>query len=304
MIILRDSLMTTILVVDDSAVDRTRAAGLLANEDNWQVLEAADGKQALEIIKSTALDAVITDLQMPGMDGLDLIQEVHKTYSHIPVVVMTSRGSEEVAVEALQLGASSYVPKHVLANSIVDTLQRVIATAQEGRKRSELMNRLCERSESYILDNDVNLLLAMSRHLQAQLSETWNLDRTDRMRTGTALEEALLNAMYHGNLEVSSELKDQDHQAFYALADERRKTAPWSERRIHVRLWMTNEEAKIIIRDDGKGFDPGLLPDPTDPENLARPFGRGVMLMRAFMDDVTYNDVGNEVTLLRKRNRD
>ena len=123
------------------------------------------------------------------------------------------------------------------------------------------------------------------------------------MRTGTALEEALLNSMYHGNLEISSEMKEQDHQAFYALADERRHSTPWIDRRIHVRIWMTAHEAKIVIRDEGKGFDPSKLPDPTDPENLARPFGRGVMLMRAFMDTVTYNAAGNEVTLQRNRFR-
>ena len=60
---------------------------------------------------------------------------------------------------------------------------------------------------------------------------------------------------------------------------------------------------EVSIRDEGDGFDPSKLPDPTDPENLDRPCGRGVMLMRAFMDDVRYNATGNEVTLVRKRIR-
>jgi anti-sigma regulatory factor (Ser/Thr protein kinase) len=98
-------------------------------------------------------------------------------------------------------------------------------------------------------------------------------------------------------------LKEQDHQAFYALAEERRLANPWIERRIHVHCHLTPHDAKFVIRDDGNGFDPSKLPDPTDPENLARPFGRGVMLMRAFMDSVEYNSRGNEVTLQRKRFR-
>ena len=295
--------MTTILVVDDSTVDRTYAAGLLAKEDAWEVIEASDGKSALTLVKAAAPDVIITDLQMPEMNGLELIAEVRRSHSHIPVIMMTSKGSEEIAVEALQAGASSYVPKRSLATMLVDTLQRVLAAMQENRKRSELMNRLSERCESYVLENDVNLVLAMSRHLQSLLADSWGLERTDRMRTGTALEEALLNSMYHGNLEISSEMKEQDHQAFYALADERRQTAPWIDRRIYVRIWMTTHEAKIVIRDDGDGFDPSKLPDPTDPENLARPFGRGVMLMRAFMDSVSYNEKGNEVTMQRNRFR-
>ena len=78
---------------------------------------------------------------------------------------------------------------------------------------------------------------------------------------------------------------------------------PWCERRIRVSVRLTKEEVEVVIRDEGPGFDPSKLPDPTDPENLDRPCGRGVMLMRAFMDDVQYNAVGNEVTLLRKRIR-
>ena len=295
--------MTTILVVDDSTVDRKLATGLLMQESDWRVIEATDGDTAVAVIKAEAPDLIVTDLQMPGMTGLELISSIHKSHSHIPVILMTSKGNEEIAVEALQSGASSYVPKRVLAMTLVETARRVLTSVHEHRKHSELMNRLGERTETFVLENDVNLLMAMSRHFQSVLADSWTLDRTDRLRTGTALEEALLNAMYHGNLEVSSELKEQDHQAFYALAEERRNSAPWIERRIYVRTILNPQEATFIIRDDGKGFDPNTLPDPTDPENLVRPFGRGVMLMRAFMDDVSYNAVGNEVTLTRKRFR-
>ena len=296
--------MTTVLVVDDSTVDRIYAAGLLAHENTWDVIQAADGKSALALVKTHAPDVIVTDLQMPELNGLQLLAELRKSHSHIPVILMTSRGSEEIAVEALQSGASSYVPKRSMASSLVDTIQRVVAAMQETRKHSELMNRLGERVETYVLENEVNLVMALSRHLQSLLADTWGLDRTDRMRTGTAIEEALLNAMYHGNLEVSSELKERDHQAFYALADERRLEAPWINRRIRVRIEMNAQEAKVVIRDDGRGFDPANLPDPTDPENLGRPFGRGVMLMRAFMDEVNYNSIGNEVTLIRRRFRE
>ena len=288
--------MTTILVVDDSTVDRTLATGLLMQESGWHVIEANDGKSAIALLKTSPPDVVVTDLQMPEMNGLELIEAIRKSHSHIPIVMMTSKGNEEIAVQALQSGASSYVPKRAFPTMLVDTVRRVLAAMHESRKHSEL-------TEAFVLDNDVNLLMAMSRHLQSLLSDSWNLDRTDRLRTGTALEEALLNAMYHGNLEVSSELKEQDHQAFYALAEVRRASDPWLSRKIYVNVRLNPEEAIFVIRDEGRGFDPSSLPDPTDPENLARPFGRGVMLMRAFMDDVTYNSVGNEVSLHRKRFR-
>ena len=165
------------------------------------------------------------------------------------------------------------------------------------------MKRATVHAESFEIENDVNLLLSLSRHLQQTLADTWGLDRTDRLRIGTALEEALLNALYHGNLGVRSELKEIDHDEFYKQANERRIALPWSDRRIRVQVRLTLQEMEVSIRDEGDGFDPSKLPDPTDPENLDRPCGRGVMLMRAFMDDVRYNPTGNEVTLVRKRVR-
>jgi anti-sigma regulatory factor (Ser/Thr protein kinase) len=55
------------------------------------------------------------------------------------------------------------------------------------------------------------------------------------------------------------------------------------------------------MRDEGPGFDPKELPDPTDPENLLKLSGRGILLMRTFMDDVKFNDRGNEVTMVKRR---
>lgn len=295
--------MATVLVVDDSPIDRQLVGGLLRQETDWIVDLAEDGLKALEQIQAKLPDLVITDMQMPGLNGLELVAAIRKSYSQVPVILMTGKGSEEIAVEALHAGAASYVPKRSLSNLLVETSRRVLAAFHDDRYRSELLKRIGLRVESFEIENDVNLLLSLSRHLQQMLGESWSIDRTDRLRSGTAFEEALLNALYHGNLEVSSDLKEIDHTAFYRLVDERRATSPWRERKIRVDVRLTSDDVEVVIKDEGPGFDPGKLPDPTDPENLDRPCGRGVMLMRAFMDEVRYNAEGNEVTLSRKRVR-
>lgn len=293
--------MTTVLVVDDSPIDRQLVGGLLRQDTDWVVEFAEDGASALKSVRSIPPDLIITDLNMPGVNGLELVAAVRKSFSQIPVILMTGKGSEEIAVEALHAGAASYVPKRSLATILVETSRRVLSVFLDDRHRSELLRRVGVRQESYEIENDVNLLMSLSRHLQQMLGDAWSIDRTDRLRCGTAFEEALLNALYHGNLEVSSDLKEIDHTAFYRVVEERRLSQPWSQRRIHVNIKLTSSEIEVAIRDEGPGFDPARLPDPTDPQNLDRPSGRGVMLMRAFMDDVLYNDHGNEVTLRRRR---
>jgi len=295
--------MATVLVVDDSPIDRQLVGGLLKQETDWAVEFAEEGAMALDHIRHQAPDLVVTDLQMPGMNGLELVAAIRKGYSQVPVILMTGKGSEEIAVEALHAGAASYVPKRSLASLLIETSRRVLAATQDDRYRSELHRRIASRAETFDIENDVNLLLSLSRHLQQLLGEAWGLDRTDRLRCGTAFEEALLNALYHGNLEVSSDLKEIDHTAFYRQVEDRRRQDPWQHRRIEVSLQLTPAQLTVSIRDEGPGFDPAKLPDPTDPEYLDRPCGRGIMLMRAFMDDVRYNARGNQVTLVRNRVR-
>jgi anti-sigma regulatory factor (Ser/Thr protein kinase) len=126
-------------------------------------------------------------------------------------------------------------------------------------------------------------------------------DEADRLRMGIAVEEALTNALYHGNLELNSELRQNDDRIYYDLAKARAAEPPYCDRRIYVETRHTTDEVSITIRDQGKGFNPAALPDPTEPENLERAFGRGMLLITTFMDEVRHNDSGNEITMIKRR---
>lgn len=294
--------MTTLLVVDDSAMDRALAGGLLGRHDDWTVTYATDGETALASVEENLPDLVLTDLQMPKMDGLQLVRRIRRDFPLVPVILMTAKGSEEIAVRALQQGAASYVPKRQLHDDLIETVERVLTAAGEQRSFSRLMNRMQRTECAFVLENDVTLIHSVVGFLQQSLATLRIGDETDRLRVGVALEEALVNAYYHGNLEISSKLREEDHQAYYELARQRSLEDPYRGRRIHVEARMTADEACYVIRDEGPGFDPMQLPDPTHPANLDRPHGRGLLLMRTFMDEVRFNDRGNEV-LLRKRRR-
>ncbi|WP_010586700.1 response regulator [Schlesneria paludicola] len=293
--------MTLVLIVDDSPIDRALAGGLLEKQGGCSVVFAVDGQSALDAIRDCKPDLIVTDMQMPLMNGLELVARLRKDTNLTPVILMTATGSEELAVEALRVGASSYVAKRSLNKRLIDTARMVLASANEEREQSTLMGRLVSHCESFSLQNRTEECRSMSRYLQSSLATFWSLNRAARLRIGLAVEEALLNALYHGNLEISSELKERQDNSFYELATLRQNEHPYSERRIDVTVQTTSEETRYIIRDGGNGFDVSKLPDPTDPENISRPSGRGVMLMHAFMDSVVYNDRGNEVTLVKKR---
>src|SRR5689334_10714278 len=100
-----------ILIVDDSPVDAQVAALLVRKQLGLRAVFAADGVEALEVLAREAPAVVLTDLQMPKLDGLGLVSRLNRDHPRIPVILMTARGSESIALEALQSGAASYVPK-------------------------------------------------------------------------------------------------------------------------------------------------------------------------------------------------
>src|SRR4029077_19708788 len=120
--------MPSVLVVDDSPLDRHLAVALLKKSPDFTVFEAVDGRDALAKIELHLPDLVVTDMMMPNMNGLELVGEVKEQFPLIPIILMTSQGSEEIAVQALQKGAASYVPKRLLATELLAILDRCLST--------------------------------------------------------------------------------------------------------------------------------------------------------------------------------
>jgi CheY-like chemotaxis protein/anti-sigma regulatory factor (Ser/Thr protein kinase) len=294
--------MPNILVVDDSVVDRRIAGRFLEEDPDMQMDYASHGVEALARMQQRVPDLVLTDLMMPEMDGLELVAAVRSQYPLVPVILMTSRGSEEIAVQALQAGAASYVPKRTLARKLLTTVRKVLAAATGRRGHTRLMQCLTKVQCSFVLENDSSLFGPLVAYLQEGVTQMGICDETECTRVGIALEEALANALYHGNLGVGSELLEQDGNTYFSLLAARCRTPPYAARRIRVEANLSRAAATFVLRDEGSGFDPHALPDPTDPANLEKASGRGVLLMKTFMDEVIYNDVGNEVTLIKRGN--
>ncbi len=286
----------TILVVDDSAIDRSLASGLLTRA-GFTTRLAENGHEALVSLERERAALVVTDLVMPEMDGLTLVEAICSRYPDIPVILMTGGGSEDIAVRALQRGAASYVPKRDLARSLAETVRSVLSVREPDD--SPLSVR-AQASMRWDLGNDLREVTAVVRLLETRLARGALVDESSRIQITVALREAIVNAMLHGNLGLSSTLKEADAAAHDELAEERRKLSPYRERRVRVTVTETPNDVTYAVSDDGPGFDLGTVPDPTDPANLERTSGRGLFLIRTFMDDVTHTDGGRTITMVKR----
>ena len=296
--------MTTILVVDDSAMDRRIAGGLLESEPDCQVLYAEDGAVALKSVDENLPDVVVTDMVMPNLDGLQFVEAMKRDFPLIPVIIMTAVGTEETAVQALKRGAASYVTKRRLAQDLIETVRMVLQAADDERNVSRLLVHRTQQADfKFVLENELPLLAASVTYMQQTMHAMGLFDEAGRLQIGVALEEVLLNAMFHGNLELSSSLREADKPTYHEVARVRAQESPFRERRIFVDASFSPSGAEFKIRDQGPGFDPKTLPDPTDPANLHQVSGRGLLLIHAFMDAVAFNDSGNEVRLTKNARR-
>lgn len=292
--------MSHILVVEDSPT-QAREIQLMLEDAGFAVNTAANGREALRAIAQDVPDLVLTDLQMPEMDGLELVENVRLKHPSVPVILMTAYGSEKIAIQALQRGAASYVPKKNLDRDLAETVVTVLEVSKADRNHQRLVECLEQTESHFLLENDASLIPPLIGHLEGNLMRMKLCDGTGLIRISVALREAVLNAIQHGNLEVSSEMRDPDEKRFYDLVEERRRQEPYKDRRVHVVAKESRNQAVYVIRDEGPGFDPSKLPDPTDPANLEKVAGRGLLLIRTFMDQVSHNEIGNEITLVKYR---
>ena len=291
---------TTVLVAEDSKTQSVLIRSLL-EKAGFNTVTAVNGREALEMIKNMPPDVVITDLNMPEMNGLELVEAVHADFPNIPVILATGVGSEEIAAEALRKGAASYVPKRNLKD-LIPTLQRLLAVTHADRTSAQLSECATFSEVRFCLPSDGSLAAPLVAQIKRMVERFKLRDGSGAMRVAMALDEALQNAMIHGNLEVSSKLREgDDANAYYAMASERRQQSPYRDRHVFVRALVTRETAEITIRDEGPGFNPSTIPDPTDPAFLDRPCGRGLWLIHAFIDEVRHNATGNEITMILRR---
>src|SRR5581483_1082028 len=222
--------MPRVLIVEDSPTQAEMIRMLLLGE-GYEADVAADGVEALTRIGSAPPDIVCTDLDMPNLNGLQLVEAVRRDRPALPVVLMTAHGSEEVAAMALRAGAASYVPKAYLEQDLAMIVGRVLSLTEPARYQERALQCLARAEFHFVLDNDpaqLQPVIALQDEMLARLNFC---DATERIRVGVALQEALLNAIYHGNLEMDSALRQQDdEQAFHAQYRARKDREPYHGR--------------------------------------------------------------------------
>ena len=123
----------TILVVDDSPTTRSLIASNLSETGDYDVIEAASGFEALKVLPSRKVDLIITDINMPDINGLELISFVRENpiYRAIPTMIVTTEDSEEDRKRGMELGAREYVIKPFTVEELQEAVTRAMTQGKD-----------------------------------------------------------------------------------------------------------------------------------------------------------------------------
>ena len=125
------ALRGTILVAEDEGLARHSLTEIL-QEEGYQVYEAADGNSALKILDEVDIDLVLSDVKMPGADGIAVLKQARETHPQTLVMLMTAYASVDTVVEALRLGAQDYLLKPLLLDDVLNKVRRLLDHKQQA----------------------------------------------------------------------------------------------------------------------------------------------------------------------------
>jgi DNA-binding response OmpR family regulator len=291
--------MARVLVVEDSPEQAKDVESILRAAD-YEVEVATHARAAIESVRRRPPDLVLTEMHMGDMSGLELVEALRAEFPAIPVVMSAEVGSEELAVQSLRSGASGYLPKRNLARDVVALADEILSVSASQQKLSQFLTRMTVAEYQFTLENNPDLISQVVSQVESVLRTMQLFDAAEHLRIGVAVHEATVNAMVHGNLEISSDLKTDDWDAYHAEIATRSACEPYSKRRVHVTIRATRAPSlEVRVTDEGHGYDPALLPDPTDPANLDRACGRGLLLIRTFFDEVRHGKNGTEIVMVK-----
>jgi DNA-binding response OmpR family regulator len=302
---LADALPPHVLLVDDDpAVLELVREALTAYGMN--VHAHSDGRRALDQLASPdapPFDLVISDINMEGFDGFDVIHRVKTMKPHLPVVLMTGAASVEYTIRAMRMGAANLFVKPLSLRDMVKSVFHLVDLHREFRLAQTGLQGLVKETREFRFRSDQLDIPSLIKHLTDRLVALGLAQAANLDTIAMAYHEALVNSLDHGNLELDSSLKGDlldDEDPYQALRRERLANPMFAARGIQVRTSLDPQQFLVEIEDEGKGFDTRKA-GPTSHSDLVRQCGRGLPLIQTIMDEVSFNEKGNAIRMVLRR---
>lgn len=291
-----------VLVIDDEEHIVRLIKKFLTKNFGYEVDVAYDGDEGLELIKERKYSLVISDIRMPKLDGITLLEKKNEFDPFLPVILITGKSNFENLLAAMKNGANNYLMKPFSLRELGEAVTKAIDFYQTTLEPKHLWGDMEGMVKTRKLELEIPTSLPAVKKVSTYLMEMARFHGFDEKETQDifiSLNEILANAVEHGNLELIGE-KDE---AYYVEQEKRLGNPEFSSRKVRVEAVFDEDTAEFDIIDEGRGFNFCLVESCLDPENIIRNSGRGIFLATCFMDTLDYTEPGNRVKMKKVKTR-
>lgn len=285
-----------VLIVEDDFISKEYLKEIVLAQ-GYESRTAENGRMGLELYKSFKPDIILSDIQMPIMNGLEMLEEIRRERSDAIVVMLTAFGSEEYAVQSFLKGANNYLKKPVFHKDILLLLKRY-ENELNSRAKNEGMPGIVIRRECTIKFK--SRIEYIPKIVSQLIEETGNkFSDTAITEIEIGLNELIMNAIEHGNLEITQTEKSKAlEEGLLPVLYAQKQSDPRLEERLVTVDFKTNQTfAEWIIIDQGAGFNWTSVPNPTLGNHIHDLNGRGIFISKFQFDEMEYIGKGNIVRL-------
>jgi serine/threonine-protein kinase RsbW len=268
--------MSKILVIDDE-IEICELLQVALEMHGHKVVLSQSATHAIKLMEGQEFDFVIIDMIMPEISGLEMIRIINDRYPKTLTILTTGLQTQDVIIEALKQGAYNFVNKPFS----LDEINNIISAGS----RAKICHTQAKSIQPY-LTQELHFVLPSRKCLMEEVAGTiaglanWLgfPEKLVAMNIPLTVDELFLNAVMHGNKEDES------------------KT-------VSIKVDLNDEEIGITITDQGEGFDWHRVLDRNTPADLENEGGRGIFLVKHYVDSIHYNQTGNEVRVTIRRDR-
>jgi len=258
-----------ILIVDDHD-DLKSALTQVFKNLGYFVKTTESRHEAVELDRSQAFDLVITDLD--GDKAFPPQNSEKPDDACLP-----TRDAEESSrsfVKAFKICATNFKRDDFDENELKNLFETILNYKAQFLDKTDAVKQIREKIE-FEFPSAISLMHSILDYLMKRVEKVGVID-TENSNLFIALDEAFVNAVKHGNKFDADKI-------------------------VRVSAEVSAKEARFTVEDEGEGFDVNSIPDPTDPENLFKASGRGVLIIHNVMDEVRYNERGNRLEMIKRK---
>ncbi|EMO42255.1 response regulator receiver domain protein [Leptospira noguchii serovar Autumnalis str. ZUN142] len=291
-----------ILFLDDEEMIRDLFREIFGIIHDLTLIGTAE--EALEICKDKSFDLIITDVRLPKMSGIDFISRLRDKEINTPFIVITGNQDIEISIRALRLGAVDFFIKPFRMDAIRHSLQKfenLFIFSQELISKNHF--QLTHSKQYFAIKPSLKNLNQYVNLVMRSISLIPGIHTDDILSIKLALYELLGNAIEHGFAGISYEHKASLLSSDVDYVDHVDQICSNINECVLLEIGFEDQKVYVSLKDRGAGFDPSKVPDPVTDPNASYLSGRGIFLARMNVDELVYNDIGNEVSFSRTLKR-